>query len=297
MLYCSNNLQITVGWLYRQLCVIMDKINASVGILTFNSAAVLRRALESVKEFDDIIICDGGSNDATLNIAREFGANVILQSGEFKHQDGRLKDFAGVRNQMLGAARHEWFLYIDSDETISDGLREDIRAITEGRSVGPFDKTQGKPLVYKIPYGILLEGRPIKYSSSFPGYQTRFFNKKSGARFYKPVHERIKFGADIKVGVLPHPWYVHSTRDEWVHYLRETAGYRRIEVERCRDMSAGRYVGFVFKNLRTAAVTFLRALWIYLRRGFRDTLPVQGELGRVANPLVLIIDVTRERWS
>jgi glycosyltransferase involved in cell wall biosynthesis len=269
----------------------MSRILASVGILTFNSAPTLRRALESVGEFDDIVVCDGGSTDSTLDIAREFGASVILQGGEFKHQDGRLKDFAGVRNQMLAAAKHDWFLYIDSDETASPGLVEDIRKITQKNTA------TGEPLVYKIPYGILMDGKEIKYSSSFPGYQTRFFNKQSGARFYKPVHERIKFGADVKIGTLKRPWYVHSTKDEWVHYVRETAGYRRIEVERCRGMSFGRYISFVFKNVRTSIVTLVRAFFIYLVHGFKHTLPVRGELGRVLNPLLLIADVTRDRFK
>lgn len=270
----------------------MSKIQASVGILTFNSAATVRRALESVKDFDNIIVCDGGSSDKTLAIAREFGANIVLQAPEFKNSNGSLKDFAGVRNQMLDAARHDWFLYIDSDETASPGLVDDIRRISNIK-----DSPLSAPLVYKIPYGILLNGRPIKYSSSFPGYQTRFFSKQSGARFRKPVHERIIFGSEVVVGTLTHPWYVHSTQDEWIHYLREMAGYRRIEIERTRGQTPGEYWWFVYLNLRTSAITFLRAAWIYLRHGFKDTLPVRGELGRVLNPLLLIAAVTRARFT
>jgi glycosyltransferase involved in cell wall biosynthesis len=52
----------------------MEKIRCSVGILTYNSGKNLRRALESVKNFSNIIIADGGSTDDTLQIAAEYGA-------------------------------------------------------------------------------------------------------------------------------------------------------------------------------------------------------------------------------
>jgi hypothetical protein len=190
----------------------------------------------------------------------------------------------------VDAAKYDWFLYIDSDETISDGLREDIRRITS-QPLGEKD-----PLVYRVPYGILMDGRPIKYSSSFPGYQHRFFNKKSGARFHKPVHERIEVRPGVVVGTLAAPWYVHSTREEWVHYLRETAKYRQLELPRVAEQSLLDYIRFVGINLRTSLLTLVRAAWIYARYGFKDTLPVRGELGRALNPILLIADVTRVRF-
>ena len=99
------------------------RISATVGILTFNSEKTLERALESVKDFAEILICDGGSTDSTREIAARYGAKVIQQDARFKNADGRLRDWGGVRQQMLESASNEWFLYIDSDETISDGFR------------------------------------------------------------------------------------------------------------------------------------------------------------------------------
>ena len=40
-----------------------EKINCSVGILTFNSEETLLKCLESVSDFSEIIICDGGNTD------------------------------------------------------------------------------------------------------------------------------------------------------------------------------------------------------------------------------------------
>jgi len=55
------------------------KIPASVGILTLNSGKTLRRALNSLTDFAEIIVCDGNSTDDTLEIAREYGAKIIRQ--------------------------------------------------------------------------------------------------------------------------------------------------------------------------------------------------------------------------
>ncbi len=267
----------------------MSTIPASVGILTFNSGTTLRRALLSVRDFEDIVVCDGGSTDDTLNIAQEFDARIIVQDAKFKNPDGTLRDYGGVRNQLLDAAQHEWFLYIDSDETISDGLREEIRKAIEEPS---------DALVYRVPIGIMMDGRYIKYSSNYPGYQTRFFNKRSGARFIRTVHERIEFSGDVLVGTFSHPWYVHTTRDYWMHYVRETGGYRPLEVKKaCASSWGGYLVNTLLWHLRVSLVVLLKSLKNYILHGFKDTLPLRGELGRAAAPLVLIWKVTRCRFA
>lgn len=269
------------------------KIPASVGILTYNSAATLTRTLESVKDFDDIIINDGGSTDATLAIARAHGARIISQDPAYKNADGTLNDFSGVRNQCLDVARQDWFLYIDSDETISPGLYEDI-ARTTSVPVGECDA-----LVYRVPIGILMDGRSIKHSSNYPGYQHRFFNKKSGARFKKPVHERIYFDTkSVCVGTLTHPWYIHTTTEDWINYTRDTARYRRMEAERMRGQSVTAYITRSIPHaLRVSASVLAKTLYNRVRYGSRDSLPLAAELGRARAPWLVMREALRHTPS
>lgn len=262
----------------------LGTIPATVGILTFNSEAVLRRALESVKEFEDIVLCDGGSTDDTLAIAAEFGARVILQDQAFKNVNNTLSDFGGVRQQCLDAARFDWFLYIDSDETISDGLREEVRQIVndvEGENM---------PLVYRVPIGIKLYDRYLKYSSSYPGYQHRFFSRKSGAYFIKPVHERITFDSKhVRIGTLTNPWYTYTTNDDWNRYLWHTAGYRTREALSYSSRSWGFFSKYlVLRGIRTMFGAVGKSSWNYLRHGLKDAVPVQGEIGRALAPVCLM---------
>lgn len=273
------------------ICSTMDNISATVGILTFNNETTLERTLESVASFADILICDGGSTDGTLEIAKRYGARIIEQGKKYKNADGTLRDWGGVRQEMLDAAQYNWYLSLDSDETISDGLREEIRII----AITPL--TPHSPLVYRTPVRCILEEREILHASNYPGYQFRFFNRTSGARYIKPVHERIVFDRSrVRVGTLRHPWYVYSTRDEANHYLRETRGYRAMEIKMMMNRSWGDYMHFVvWRSLRSSLGALLKSVRNYVRYGFRESAPVRQELGRALAPLAFVWGVTSAR--
>ena len=97
----------------------------------------------------------------------------------------------------------------------------------------------------------------------------------------------------MPVGVLKHPWYIHTTREYWNHYLKETSGYRPIEIAKACDSSFGAYLRYTLGwHVRAAAAIALKAARNYLLHGFADTLPVRGELGRAAAPLLLVWKVT-----
>lgn len=177
----------------------MSSIPASVAILTYNSSKTLARALESVSSFDDLIICDGGSTDDTLEIARRFGTRVIAQDIRFKNPDGTIADFSGVRNQTLAEAKHDWFLFIDSDEYLSPEAVEEIRDIVSRNEA---------PCAYLLPRITVVKGTVITCATAYPNYQMRFFNKKAVESFIKPVHERIRLKEGTETKKLKHPEYV-----------------------------------------------------------------------------------------
>ena len=259
------------------------KIPCTVGILTRNSGATLERALESVRDFADIVICDGGSSDSTLEIARRFGARIIRQDPRYLHPDGRIADYAGVRNQCLDVAKYEWFLYIDSDESISSALREDIERVASR----PF--TPGDKVIYRVPRRTVMDGRIIEHSSSYPGYQTRFFNKRSGGRYQKPIHERIYFGGGARVGTFVHPWYTYSSHTD-EPYLRKTARYRAMESALLAREPLYTYPLALGRALLRASAVIVRSARNYLVHGLARSAPVRDEAGRALYPLLLVWD-------
>jgi glycosyltransferase involved in cell wall biosynthesis len=194
----------------------MEKINCSVGILTFNSERTLRRALESVKDFDQVIVSDGGSTDSTLDIAREYNCTIVDQYT--KHHPGPdqyhpIEDFSRERNLMLRYSRNDWFLWIDSDEYISEKLHEEIKLITR----------QSEPsfYAYEVPIAVQSHDGTKTYKRPQQIYQIRFFNLKTGGAYERAMHERFVFDRTAySTGRLEGVWYVPLSKPDFTSYGR-----------------------------------------------------------------------------
>ena len=93
-------------------------------LIVKNEEQMLGACLESVRDaVDEIVVYDTGSNDRTVQIAREAGATVV--EGEWEDS------FAVARNAALRHATGEWVLSIDADERLQtdpDVLRAQLAA-------------------------------------------------------------------------------------------------------------------------------------------------------------------------
>ena len=195
------------------------KIPCSVGVLTFNCASDLRRCLESVGGFSEIIVCDGGSTDETVAVAKEYGATVILQDPTFKYPNNKIADFAGVRNQMLETATHDWFLIVDSDEYLSTESKNEIQKVIEQTS-----KTS--PKIFYMPRKYEVDNVLIDCAGTYPGYQLRFFNKTYTIGFRRKLHEKIVGKPGVQYGHLVYPTIVPMSlnydqlKDKFAYYMQ-----------------------------------------------------------------------------
>lgn len=194
----------------------MYKIPCSIGVLTLNSALTLRACLESVKEFDDIVICDGGSTDDTVAIAAQYGCKIAYQDQRFKNPDNTIADFSGVRNQQLDAARFDWFMFVDSDEYLSEELTEEIREVVV--------KNLSQPAIFMVPRKYVDNGLIIDCATTYPNYQTRFFNRKAVNGFIRSLHEKIEPKKGFEISKLINCEYVplespQSLKKRWSRYL------------------------------------------------------------------------------
>jgi len=250
-----------------------EKISCSVGILTFNSGKTLRRALESVKEVEDIIVCDGGSSDDTLKIANEYGARVIAQSEACKNTDGSLKDFACAKNQLIKEARHPYLLILDSDEAASPELVQELaRIVREGNEDG-----------YRIPIRMWWKGEMIEHAANYPGYQYRIVRTDRNVRMVKPVHERPVFSRTPgAASTLATPWYVYLDDDFVYNYMERNGKYAKRELEALGAISFRRWLGSVApRNLRSIAGVIVKTLWYRFRYPGAVHMPLLVEWGRV----------------
>lgn len=94
----------------------------SVVIPARNEAALVARAIRSVRAgADEVLVVDGGSEDATVDVARAEGAQVI--GGPASR--GLQLDL-GAR-----AARGDWLLFLHADTRLEPGWREALGAVAD----------------------------------------------------------------------------------------------------------------------------------------------------------------------
>lgn len=130
----------------------------SVVITTFNSSHYLREVLSSVKEFDEVLVCDMHSTDNTLDIAREFGCNIV------EYPEKRPPFVEAARNFAIHSARSKWVLLLDDDELVPAPLADYLKK---------FSEEQGEFTGLYIPRKKFLLN--IWERTSYPDYQLRFF--------------------------------------------------------------------------------------------------------------------------
>ncbi len=98
----------------------------SVFVTTYNNARTLPACLESLQWADEVLVLDSYSSDATVAIAQAYGC--VVHQHEFLGY-GRQKQLA------LDKTRHDWVLFLDADEVLSEALCTEIKSLLEHEPV------------------------------------------------------------------------------------------------------------------------------------------------------------------
>lgn len=143
---------------------ISEKIKASVIIIAYNEEARIHECLNSVKEFDDIVVVvDSKTFDRTSLVARHFGCRVFIEDWK---GDGDQKQ-SGIEKSL-----YDWVLILDADERLTPDAVSVIRdTLTHAE----------KADAYTLKRRSFIGGRRIKYSGWWPDRNVRLFNKKKSS--------------------------------------------------------------------------------------------------------------------
>jgi glycosyltransferase involved in cell wall biosynthesis len=91
----------------------------SVAIISHNEERNIARTLTALSGLaDEIVVVDSFSSDATIEIAKSYGAHVFSEEW---------KGFIEQKNSALAKCAGIWILCLDSDEVVTSDLREEIR--------------------------------------------------------------------------------------------------------------------------------------------------------------------------
>ena len=190
-------------------------MNISIVINTFNSDKTLSNCLESVKDFDEIVICDMYSTDNTLMIAQKFNCKIVM------HEPTGYVEPA--RNFAISQAKNEWVLVLDSDETISAELKDFVLnySLEKNKNIDAYMLPRKNYFMNRFMHCI------------YPDYQLRFF-KKSCVNWPHAIHsipkvngilEKFPSGLDVYID--------HKMGEETIEsFIRKMNHYTNLEVSR-----------------------------------------------------------------
>lgn len=216
--------------------------NISCVIIVKNAAPTIKNTLDSLRFFDDIVLYDNGSTDATLEIAENY-SNVNLVQGKFS-------GFGPTKNIACGFAKNSWILSLDADEVLSDEFIKNIANLE-------LDENN----IYAIIRQNYYKNIHVKHCW---GNDTivRLFNRTKTSFSDEKVHEKVmeKGFNVVKIGgfVIHHPY---STITDFITKLDR---YSTIFA----DANAGKKKSSPSKAFFNALFSFAKTYLI--KRGFLD---------------------------
>lgn len=147
-------------------------IPISVVIVTKNEEENIKDALESAKDFSEIIVIDSFSSDQTIDICKKYTENVFQEEW---------KGYAKQKQKGIDRASMPWVLILDADERLTPELKSEISTALDDKSDSGF----------YIPRKNFFLGRWIRHGGWWPDYTLRLFRKDRAYIEEREVHEKV----------------------------------------------------------------------------------------------------------
>ena len=174
-----------------------EGLRLSLCMIVRDEQEMLPRCLAAVAgAVEEMVIVDTGSTDATVEIARSFGARVI-----FHEWSG---SFAEARNVSFDAATGDWLIYLDADEVLVGEDAPLLRSLTGHIWREAFYLSETNYT------GELDDGTAVTHNA------LRVFRNRPEYRFEGRLHEQI---ANRLPGFLPERLESTGVRIEHYGYL------------------------------------------------------------------------------
>jgi len=231
----------------------MKKSPISAVVVSRNEGDLLADCLQSVSFCDEVIVYDLESTDNTREIATKAGATLISHKVVPVVEEIRVK--------AAPMCKHEWILFLDPDERISESLASQLDAFVETNS-----KTVG---IVTAPWIFYFKRKRLKGTM----WGSRRFRS---VLFYRPG---VTLFGDVHQGTKLNPGYTeHSVGDfetanithYWSDSLRTLVSKHRRYVTKegsARYHNGERYPG-TFRHFRNSVIAFYSSYFYY--KGYRD---------------------------
>lgn len=212
--------------------------------ITYNEEEHIERFIKSLSFADEIIIVDSNSTDRTVLLAEQLAVKVYKRDFD---------NFSSQKNFALEQASHEWILFFDLDEVISNELANEIQAKISS-------KTDFSAFMVKRNFYFM--GKHIKYSGFQNDAVVRVFKKSDCTYGDNLVHETLEVKGKTETLINKSDHYSYKTFDA---YNEKLTRYSKLQAEMLYR-----------KNVRPKFYHFtLRPLWrlfhqYVIKLGFLD---------------------------
>lgn len=155
-------------------------ITTSVCMIVKNNEQTLERLLATVSKFaDEIIIADLGSNDNTIEVAKQYTPHVST----FEFND----DFSAARNYTFSLANSDYIMWLDANDIIDDTEVEKILQLKEDADTDVD--------IYMLHYDAYFDSNGY---CTLTYLREGFLKRTSNFKWEEPVHEFINPRGNIK---------------------------------------------------------------------------------------------------
>jgi glycosyltransferase involved in cell wall biosynthesis len=167
------------GFRQRKLLALLSKNGdddntqkgCSLNMIAKNESAAIGGALDSVDTLmDEIIVCDTGSTDGTIEIAGLYGATILSAPWQ--------NDFSAARNEAIKASSRPWIFWMDADDRLKRESQDGLAAIV----------SDGPPQAAAL---CIVNEQNNTAGARF--MQVRLFPRRKGLLFERRIHEQIMY--------------------------------------------------------------------------------------------------------
>lgn len=180
--------------------------------IVYNEEHNIREYLENISFADEIVVVDSYSTDATPEIIKAEYPHVRFYQRAFD-------DFSSQRNYTIELASHDWVMFFDADERITQKGVEEIIAVIKS------DPEEAAFWVKRIFY---YQGRPLVNNNFNEDRTARIFRKSKCRYSDKLVHEQLTING--KSRVLKYAIEHYSFKDK-EDFLQKRLQYSRLKAK------------------------------------------------------------------
>ena len=232
------------------------KLPISVIILTYNEELNLESCLKSVVDWtDEIFIVDSYSTDKTLEIAKEYGAEI------FQHPfENQAQQFNWALDNL--EIKNNWILRLDADEYLTPELRREISET--------LPKTPGDINGFYLRRRVYFMNRWIKHGGYYPIWLLRFF-RYGKARYQeeRDVDEHLTL-LEGAAGKMKND-FIDDNKKDLIWWIKKHNNYALREAGEALSGNYGRGGKKFYYKLPLFLRAFVYFIYRYfLRFGFLD---------------------------